>query len=110
MNVEVDCYVRLIFAGVGRRPRHMGHTMVVVYGGEADVPYPHVLRPQRPIARIDLERVHSSEGLGGISYLASGNLIAQLGKAGAYLPDRNQRQRRAGQPAREQWLPFAKRD
>src|SRR4030088_1055215 len=32
----------------------MGHAMMVIYGGEADIAYPHFLRPYRPVARIAL--------------------------------------------------------
>src|SRR5437762_11931906 len=54
VNIEVYRYVRLIFTGIGGRPGNMGDAMMVIYGGEVDVAYPHFLRPYRPIARIAL--------------------------------------------------------
>jgi hypothetical protein len=32
MNIEVYRFVRLIFAGIGRRPGNMGQAVVFIYG------------------------------------------------------------------------------
>ncbi len=63
-------------------------------------------------------RKHRARGRGasrpawsaGTSRWARGNLVAEFRKASPYLPRRNERQRRTGEPAREQGLAFAQRD
>ena len=41
VNIEIYRYVRLALAGIC----DMGHAMMVIYGGEAEVAYPHFLGP-----------------------------------------------------------------
>lgn len=56
VNIEVYRYVRPILTGTGCRPGDMGHAMMFVYRGEADMAYPHFLRSHRPIVRIALRQ------------------------------------------------------
>ena len=52
MHIEIYRYVRLILAGIGRRPGDMGDAMAVVYRRKADVPNPHLFGAYSPIACI----------------------------------------------------------
>ncbi|HEX3347763.1 MAG TPA: hypothetical protein VHS58_06635, partial [Acetobacteraceae bacterium] len=52
MDIKIYCYVGLTLSGVGCRPGDMGHAMMLVYGRESNIAYPHFLRPHRPILRI----------------------------------------------------------
>jgi hypothetical protein len=54
VNIEIYRYIRLILSGIGCRPSDMGHAMMFVYRGEADIAYPHFLRSYRPVVRITL--------------------------------------------------------
>src|SRR5690606_20588104 len=54
VNVEIYRHVRLVLAGIGCRPSDVSHAMKVVYGGQADVAYPHFFRSDRPIVLITL--------------------------------------------------------
>lgn len=51
---EIYRNVRLIRAGIGCRPSNMGHAMMLIHGGKADIADPHFLRPYRPIVSITL--------------------------------------------------------
>jgi hypothetical protein len=54
VDVKIYHYVGLIPSGIGCRPGDMCHAMMLVYGGDCDIAFPHFLRPYRPIARIAL--------------------------------------------------------
>jgi hypothetical protein len=54
VDIEIYRYVRLILSGISCRPSDMGHAMMFVYRGEADIAYPHFLRSYRSIACITL--------------------------------------------------------
>ncbi|CAK7261354.1 protein of unknown function (plasmid) [Shinella sp. WSC3-e] len=54
MNVEIYRHVRLILPGIGGDPSNMSHAMKLVYLGEADIAYPHLLGSYRSIVLIAL--------------------------------------------------------